>query len=236
MSSSHLKRFAAPRSWLIERKVCKHIVRPNAGSHPMRTGIALALVLRSHGLVRTTHEIKKILAQNEVFVDGKRVRDHRYLVGLMDVVTIPKVTFSERVIMDYKGVLRTIPTHHPAQKPVRVTGKRHIGKDAFQVNCSAGRNFIVKTAPYALGDTLVLQFPEQTVVEHLARGKGAHIYLTGGKHIGALGTVERVLARTIWYRVGNESFETRTSSAFVVPGWLVTEIQQHEQHHEKRSG
>ncbi len=72
MVKNHLSRLNAPKSWPIQRKGIKFIVRPSAGAHNMRECIPLNLVLK--GLLkysRTTKETKSVLNAGNVLINGK---------------------------------------------------------------------------------------------------------------------------------------------------------------------
>ena len=99
---NHLKRIASPRTWAIDRKNNKFITRPRPGAHSFENGLALGVIIRDHlKLASTMSEVKKTLNNNEVLVDGKRRKDHRYLIGLFDVLKIAKKSY--RIIFDRKG-------------------------------------------------------------------------------------------------------------------------------------
>jgi len=231
MSSSHLKRLAAPKSWRIERKVCKHILRPHAGGHMLDVSMPLGMYLRQKGIANTTREIKKLLLSSEVFLNGKRTKDYRAMMGPMDVVSVPALALRERVILDKKRQLVMVKVSDVSSKhlPVRVQGKTLLAKGKVQLNCTGGRNLIAEKSDAKLGDTLVITLPEQKIEHHVSLAKGAHVYLTGGSHVGEFGTVEEVKGEKIWFKVGNESFETSKAYAFAVTVELAKEMA-HDHH------
>ena len=101
---NHLKRIASPRTWLINRKQNKFTVRPKPGAHSLEQGLALGIVVRDLlKLASTMMEVKKLLNDQEILVDGKRRKDYRFITGLFDVITIPVLKKSFRVLLDAKG-------------------------------------------------------------------------------------------------------------------------------------
>ena len=67
---SHLKRIAAPKSWRIERKVRKWVVRANPGAHKISTSFPLAFFIRDVlGYANTMREVKNILTKKIILVD-----------------------------------------------------------------------------------------------------------------------------------------------------------------------
>lgn len=211
----HLKRLAAPRSWPLERKTARFVIRPRS-SHSTGLCLPLGIILRDilrHA--KTAREAKKILINERVLVDGRQRKDPSFGVGLMDVLQIPKINQAYRVILDKKGRLTLIKAQNPKIKPCKVVGKRVLKKARLQVNLHDGRNLLTDKK-VKLGDTLVLELPEQKIAEQLSLEKGNLVYLIGGKHIGKTVRVEDVKSETIKVRIGEEVFETARKLAFVI--------------------
>ena len=81
-SSSHLKRLAIPRSWPLPRKTTIWVTRPRAGAHSLERCMPLNIVIRDViGLARSTREVRTILHNGLVKVDGRIVKDTRRGVG-----------------------------------------------------------------------------------------------------------------------------------------------------------
>src|SRR3989344_2990930 len=98
---NHLKRIASPKTWLLDRKERTFVVRPNPGTHPLRLGVSLGAVLRDMiNAASTMREIRKILNAQDVLVDGVKRKDHRFMVGLFDVVSIPSLKSHYRMVLD----------------------------------------------------------------------------------------------------------------------------------------
>ena len=72
MPKKHLKRQASMTTWPIERKGTKFITRPNPGKK-FKLSIPIAIVFKNMlNYCKTTKEVKKILMDKEVIIDGKR--------------------------------------------------------------------------------------------------------------------------------------------------------------------
>ena len=106
MAKKHLKRLNAPKSWKIKRKGIKFITRPNPGAHSFSLGMPINIVLREiFEYAKTTKEVKNILNNKEVLINGVRRKDHRFIVGFMDIIAIPGIKAYFRVLLDKKGKL-----------------------------------------------------------------------------------------------------------------------------------
>ena len=219
MSKGYLKRYVAPKSWTLLRKTETFVVRPNPGAHPMEFGIPIALLLRQLGYAKTAREIKKILNTKEILIDGRRVKDHRFPVGFMDVLSIPVTKENFRIILDYKGRLKLLPIKNTAEaglKLCRINGKKVIKKGKTQLNLSGNRNLLVEKSEYTPGDSLLIEIPSQKIVQHIKLENGSLIFITGGMHISSKGTVESVEGNKITYSANNEKRNTRKEYTFVI--------------------
>lgn len=211
----HMKRLAAPSSWPLERKIAKFVIKPRS-SHRNEFCLPLGIILRDVlGYAKTAEEAKRLVLNEEILVDGKRVKDLGFGVGLMDVLEIPKTKEAYRIILNKKGKLMLIKDQNPKIKPCMVIGKKMLKKARLQINLHDGRNLLTDKK-VKVGDTIILDIHEQSIVEHLSLEKGNLIYLVGGKHIGETAQVEEVKPKTIKVKIGEEVFETEKRLAFVI--------------------
>lgn len=219
MTKNHLKRIATPRSWPLLRKERKFVTRPNPGSHPLFEGLALGTFMTEIiNIVKTKKEARNVLNNKEVLVDGKRRKDHRYMVGLMDVVSIPEAKKNYRIIFNKKGKVCVVEIDEKEAKlkPAQIIGKSKV-KGKIQLNLSGGRNLLVEKDGFKVGDMVVLQLPEQKITEHIKMEKGAMALLLAGQHIGDIGTVEDMRGEEIIFKSKDKGvFETLKRYAFVV--------------------
>lgn len=219
MTKKHLKRIAAPRTWPIKRKGIKFITRPLPGKHKLALGMPInAMFEKMLNITKTTKETEKILYHKEVLVDGKRVKDKKTLVGLMDVISIPLTKEQYRIVIDENGWLTAIPidVKESNLKICKITGKKaHAGK--IQISLLDGRNILIDKNDYSVGDSLLITIPEQKVQSHLKFEKGALVYLISGKHIGALGTIIDIKENALLCKdLNNTEIETIAKHAIVV--------------------
>lgn len=220
MVKRHLKRLVAPRSWKIKRKGITFVTRPRPGMHSKKNSTSINIVLRDMlNYAKTTRDVKVILSKGDVLVDGKQRKDHRFSVGVMDLIEIAKTKECFRVLLNKKGniFLVKLKPDETKIKLCKIVGKTVIKKGKIQLNFSDGRSIIVDKNNYKTGDTLAIQLPEQKIKEHLKFEKGSFVYLSGGKHKGESGIIDEIKDSII--RVKSESgeiFETSKKLAFVI--------------------
>ena len=125
MVKNHLKTIAVPKTWHVKRKAAKFITRPNAGAHTLESGMALTTVLRKLVKVaKTAKEVKHVLTEKEVLVDGKKRKEPKLIVGFMDVVSLPGVNESHRILLDRKGRLIAVKISEAEAKETALNRER----------------------------------------------------------------------------------------------------------------
>ena len=214
-NSEYLKRYPAPKAWIINRKANRLISKPNPGPHKLERGLPIGLVLVQLGLGHTSSEVRKILNTKEILVDGRQVKDKRFPVGLFDVISIPSTKQAFQITIDLKGRLVINPTD-AKHKPCRVVGKTVLKGGKMQVNLIDGRNLLLKE-DVKVGDTLLLDLPSQKVVKHLKLEKGAKVLITSGRFVGNTAKVESVEGDIVQFTVDDKKSETKKEHVYVTP-------------------
>ena len=195
MVKNHLKRLNTPRTWNILRKENKFIVRPNPGANNMELSVPITVFFKE--LVKkaqTTKEVKFILREKEVFVNGIRKRDNKVPVGFLDVISIPSIDDHYRILLSKKNKLFALPIDKKEADLLllKIQNKILLGKDKIQLNFANGFNLLVKKDTYKTGDSLVVSASKRDILDHLPLQKGAKLLLFGGKHNGSFATFEEL--------------------------------------------
>lgn len=193
-SRKHLKRFKAPKNWPISPKENVWTVKPAAGPHAIEDSLSLLVVIRDIlGLADNSREAKRIINTGKVLVDGRARKDYKYPVGFMDVVQIPSSEEVYRVLPDLKGrlTLHPISEENKGFKLCKITNKTTIKEGKTQLNLHDGRNIIVEDS-FSAGDVVSLKVPDQEINDNFKFEEGALVLITGGKHIGEIGTISEI--------------------------------------------
>ena len=219
MSNNHLKRLAAPKTWSIKRKGLKFVTKPVPGPHNSNTYMPINVLLKEIlGYANTAREVKKILNNSEVKIDGNVRKELRFPVGIFDTIEFTKLIEYFRVILNKKNKLDLIKIKKDEAllKPCKIIGKTMV-RGKLQLNLFDSSNIIVDNDPYRVGDTVLLSLPAKKIEQHLKLEKKSTIFLTGGKHIGEIGNVEDIIENKIIYKdqKGN-IIETSKRHAFVI--------------------
>ncbi|MBI4452636.1 30S ribosomal protein S4e [Candidatus Woesearchaeota archaeon] len=219
MSKNHLTRLVASKTWPIKRKGIQFITKQNPGPHSLMLSMPLNIILKEMlGSASNTREAKKILVMNDVMVDCIRRRDLRFPVGLFDTLSFSNINGHFRAVINKKGkiVMVNIKKEEAALKPAKIIGKTMVGGRP-QINLYDGKNIAASSNSYKVGDTLLISLPKQEIAKHLKLEKKSTIFLTGGKHVGEIGTVEDMDKNKIIYKDSSGNIvETSKKYAFVI--------------------
>jgi small subunit ribosomal protein S4e len=196
-SSNHMKRLAMPRSWPLPRKTSIWVTKAAPGAHALELCMPVVVVIRDIlGYAKSTREVRHILHNNLVSIDGRVCKDSRRGVGFMDVLTLGEENY--RCIVDRKGILRyrQISKKEAETKVCRINGKTTIKGGKTQLHLHDGRNIFTEDASeYNTGDSLVLALPSQEIKEHIRFSDGIKCYLTGGAHVGEFAEVSEYIVK-----------------------------------------
>ena len=201
-ASTGLKRKPAPRFWPIHRKEFAWVVKPSPGSHASENCLPLAVVMRDTlGFAKTRREAKKIVTQGKVRVDGQVRRDDGFPVGLADVVSIPDVEKSFRVLPSAKGlILQPIDREEAKFKLCRIEDKKVVRNKGIQLNLHDGSNVLFRVADlknpkedvYETLDTVKIGLPEKQIIESIKMKEKDYAIITGGKNVGRHGNIVEI--------------------------------------------
>jgi small subunit ribosomal protein S4e len=199
--TGRLKRKPAPDFWPIHKKEFTWVVKPASGPHSLETCLPLTLVLREVlEVAKTKKEAGMILSEGKVIVDGKVRRKADFPVGLMDVISLPDLDKSYRVLPSNKGLsLSSISKSEAAFKLGRVEDKMTV-TGGMQIALHDGSNLLVKVADpknptevtYETFDVLKLSLPDKQVEGVLKTKVGNLAVITGGKNIGKMGKIVEI--------------------------------------------
>lgn len=225
-SRKHLKRYKAPKTWPIHKKEETWTTKSSAGPHALDKSIPLVMVLREIlGVAKNTREAKIILNNDDVLVDGTPRKDHRFPVGFMDIISIPKINKNFRLLQDEKGrlVLKDIDEKDSTFKLASIEDKTTIKGGKTQLNLHDGRNVIVDDATeYNTSDVLLLNIPDQKISDSIKFEEGSIGLITGGKHTGEYGIIREInitkssKANTVLMDTEDGTFITLADYVFVV--------------------
>lgn len=196
------------------------VTTPNPGAHKKDESIPLLLIVRDFiGYADNAAEAKKIIKDGNILVDGKVRKDHKFAVGLMDVVEIPKLNKRYRVLPSDKGlILKEIDEKEAKTKLCRITGKSKVRGGKIQLATHDGGVIVTDKTDYKPKDTLILELPERKVVGGIKFEKGNIALVYRGRHSGQAGKIKDVVEGTTTRKsiTTLENLQTLTEYTFIV--------------------
>jgi small subunit ribosomal protein S4e len=191
--SDHLKRLNAPESWHIAKKTTKFITKTAPGPHNANA-MPIAVWLRDHmGFARNLKEVKQILHQNDVIINGRPCRDAKMGIGIFDILSLPKINKFYRILRDKNGRHVSIEIDAEAAKTrlCKVKNKTTISGGKVQLNMRDGANLLADNT-YKAGDSVVLSLEPETrfkIVDHFPFVVGNMAMVIGGRHSGKVARI-----------------------------------------------
>jgi small subunit ribosomal protein S4e len=221
----HMKRLNAPSHWMLDKLGGIFAPKPSPGPHKQRECLPLLLVLRNRlKYALTGKEVKMILMQRLVKVDGKVRTDTTYPAGFMDVIELEKTNEHFRLVYDTKGrfVVHRITPEEAAYKLCKVK-RMQFGKGGIPyIATHDGRTIRYPDPEVKEQDTIMLDLETGKIKDFIKFDLGNLAMVTGGHNNGRVGTIVHKERHRGGHDIvhiedaaGNR-FATRISNVFVI--------------------
>ena len=192
--SKKLKRQMAPQFWGITRKDKRFVITVKPGPHKKNYAVPTAVFLRDMlKIVTSLREAKTAIYSGKVKIDGVTRKSLHHAIGLMDVIELENVSDIYRLVPTEEKLLKPIKIKESekTKKLVRVTSKTIINKGKLQIGFHDGRS-IISDSDVSVGDTCLIQIPDQKILEVIKLEAGCQGLVTRGVNAGQIGKIETV--------------------------------------------
>ncbi len=225
MGKNHLSRLNILKSWPIEKKETKWITRAMPGPHSLDGSMPLSVLMRYILKCAKTHkEVKKILHEGKILVDGKVRNNGKFPVGFMDVIEVPLLNEGYRLVYNRKGFFSLIPVSKDEAKLklLKIIRKNIVKGGFLQLTLHDGRTFVAKKFDGNVGDSILFNLANSKSLKVLPIESGALVYLKGGVHIGQFGRVKSFVKAMdlqkpkVVIEINNKEYSTNAEYVFVV--------------------
>lgn len=192
--SRHQKRVTVPVSWPIARKTKKWVAKTSPGPHSAQDSMPLLTVIRDMlKIADNAREAKRILYEGKVLVDGRVQKDYKLPVGIFDVISIPLLNESYRMLKDARGMFYlSLLEAGNVRKLARIENKTTLKGNKQQLNLSDGSNKLTD-GEFKTGDSLVLSIPDKNIEDRIEFKVGNLAMVVGGKHSGQIGKIKDIM-------------------------------------------
>jgi small subunit ribosomal protein S4e len=188
----HLKRLNAPKHWMLDKLGGVFAPRPSCGPHKLRESLPLIIFLRNRlKYALNGDEVKKIVKQRLIKVDGKVRTDPTYPAGFMDVINIERTNENFRLIYDNKGrfAVHRITPEEAKYKLCRIK-KLGVGpKGVPFLVTNDGRTLRYPDPMVKPNDTIQLDISTSKILDYIKFEVGNLCMITGGHNLGRVGII-----------------------------------------------
>lgn len=220
--SNHQKRVSAPEQYPVTRKDGAYVVTAK-GPHAAEEGLPLVVVLRDVlGYADDTKDVKELLTNHDVEVNGRVKTDPHVTAGFMDVIGFPRIDEYYRVLLDRNGfVLHEIDADDAARKMARVNDKTTLKGGVTQVNLYDGNN-IETDESYSTKSSVLVTLPDLDVEKEVAFEEGNLAYVRSGQHQGTVAEIAEIRERRgmhptqVVLESDEEEFETVADNVYMI--------------------
>ncbi|KZV74558.1 40S ribosomal protein S4 [Peniophora sp. CONT] len=188
----HLKRLAAPSSWMLDKLGGTYAPRPSPGPHKLRESLPLNIFLRNRlKYALTGREVTSIVMQRLIKVDNKVRTDNTYPTGFMDVLSIEKSGEHFRLLYDVKGrfVIHRITPEEATYKLLKVKKVALGNKGVPYIVTHDGRTIRYPDPQIKVNDTVKFDLTTNKITEFVHFDTGNIVMITGGRNMGRAGTI-----------------------------------------------
>jgi small subunit ribosomal protein S4e len=181
----HLTRKESTTKLPVPRKGTKYLAR--ASSH-VNNSITVVMAVRDMlHLAKTAKEVKEMIKQKMLKINGRVVKDYRESILLFNILEADK-SYELSILPSKKYSLKAVKN-----KDIRlckVVNKRLIKAGAVQLNLHDGTNILSKDK-INVGDSVYLDL-KNNIKKHVSFDKGKEVFIFSGKYAGHEGKISNI--------------------------------------------
>jgi len=186
-----IKRIAAPRWWPIEKKTKKFVIKPRGPYLKVLSLPLLVLIRDVLKIAENEREASKIIKKGEILIDGRKRKDPKFGVGLFNTIEIPSMKKAYRAVPKNGLIFIEIPEKEAKLKICKIVNKKSLKGNKNQINLNDGRNILTEEK-YSTHDSLLIEVPEQKIVDHIKFAENSTCMIFKGKNAGKIGKIKTI--------------------------------------------
>lgn len=204
----HLTRADVNRATPIPRKGTQYIARPL--SHMNRAITALSAVRDILHLAQTAREVKEMIKEKKLKINGRVVRDMREPLLLLSLFEADK---RYKVILLPTGRFSLEPTKETT-RVAKVINKKMLSSKETQINLHDGTN-LLSSESIKVGDSLEIDLSCK-LVRVLPLKEGAKVMVNSGRNVGATGTISKVTKEGFLVKIQDKAVALKQAQVVVI--------------------
>jgi len=215
----------APKHWMLDKLKGRWAPKPAAGPHKLRECMPLIVMLRERLKYALTYrEVKMIVMQRLIKVDGKVRSDMFFPAGFMDVVQIEKTKENFRLLYNTKGrfTLHKIVKEEASYKLCRVKKVMRGPKSIPYAVTHDGRTLRYPDPDVKPNDTIRLDTESGKILDYVKFEAGNVVMVSGGNNMGRVGVISHREKHPGSFEIVHikdavgHTFNTRLENVFVI--------------------
>jgi small subunit ribosomal protein S4e len=180
--------------------------------------IPLVIAIRDFlKIAQTMNEVKHLLNNNMVRVNGIIRKEPGFPIGLMDILEIDGDYF--RIVPSKYG-LTLIATNESdgAIRLSKIQNKTHLKEKKLQLNLHDGSNMLTNKSELMTNDVIAINLKDNEITSTIKFDKGNVAVVTDGNNRGLVGKIDHIdkKLRTVSIAKGHEKFLVPIKYVFVV--------------------
>lgn len=181
----HINRKNIGRVWPIPRKGTKYVA---VSTHNRKSSMPLSVVMRDiFKLVKNVQELKKILNERKIKINGKEIRDVKYPIGLFDILSFNTKNYRSS-FNGKKNFFEEVKNEESQTKIIKIIGRNKLKNNVIQLNLMDGRN-ILTNEKAEINDSVLYNFNSKKIKKIIKMDKGSVGFVIKGKHSGEKGKI-----------------------------------------------
>jgi small subunit ribosomal protein S4e len=167
-------------------------------------------------------ELKYLLSDGKILVDGRVRSSPSFPVGLFDVVSIPEEASSYRLLPSPDGLVPSRVEPEEAEKKLcRIQNKVMLRGRKLQYGLHDGRTIVDDSLKLSRGDAVLIKIPEQKVLDNVKLNKETLGLVLTGERAGQMGRIMDVkkgsITREKMVAISLSSGDTELPASLVFP-------------------
>lgn len=222
--SKQQKTVSSERARFMPRKEKVWTTAYRPGAHSKSLSIPLGFAMKDLiGIAKNSKEMKFLLNNSKVIVDGKARKERNFTLGLFDVIELKESKKAYRMLLDTNGrlVAKEIPESERF-KLCRIKSKKTVKGGKASISTHDGRTFVFDSTKLKPGDSVRIKLPEGKIEKELELSEGSRVLLLSGRHVGRTATVSAITPGSLrkdillTLKQGSEEFQTVGHNVFVI--------------------
>lgn len=205
----HQSRAQVSKKVPVERKGTQFVARPLTHK---KDSIPVVIAVRDMlKLARTTKEVKRMIHQKLLKINGREVKDYRDSIRLLNLFEAEKTYF---LTLTPTGKFMLEETKQK-ERPCKVINKTILSKNKIQLNCHDGTNILSDDKKIKTSDTIYIDL-ENKIKKHVQFEKGKECLVIRGRFLGQKGKIEQTKENKIMVKIKDLDRETNLDKEGVI--------------------